>query len=234
MNKERLESVIAESERLDDLLIADYKILQSKNHYNFTSDSVRLANFADVRARDDVLELCAGCGIVSLHKFADLKTCGLNLTGKWTCVELQKPLFELLEKNIFINELETQFTAVNDDLKNSFSYVNKASFDVVLCNPPYEKVNTGFKKMSKSDAVARAEIATNFGEIAKVAGQALRFGGAFYFICKSERLFEIGNILDINNMKIKKVKFISKNARFRLALVKAVVGAKDGVEFECE
>lgn len=231
MNKERLDEVFADGERLDDLLIGDYKVLQSKKYYNFTSDSVRFANFADVRGKDNVLELCAGCGIVSLHKFADCQSKGGVMTGKWVCVELQEPLCALCEKNIYINELEGNFVAINDDLKNTFAHVQKASFDVVLCNPPYERDNSGFKKLSESDAIARAEIATNFEEIARVAGQALRFGGAFYFICKSERLFEIGNILDRNNMKVKKVKFISKNGRFRLAFVKAVVGAKDGVDF---
>ena len=232
MNRARLDEVFADGERLDDLLLGDYKILQSKNYYNFTSDSVRLANFANVKNGGRVLELCAGCGIVSLHKFADnAVTRGDAGRGQWVCVELQKPLYDLLRKNIYINELDDTFTAINDDLKNTFNYVPKASFDVVLCNPPYEKADTGFKKMSQSDRLARAEVATNFDEIARVAGGALRFGGAFYFLAKSERLFEIAIVLNKYNMRIKSVEFITKNARFRLALVKAVVGAKHGCTY---
>lgn len=231
MNKDRFNEVFADGERLDDLLLGDYKILQSKNHYNFTSDSVRLANFANVKNGDRVLELCAGCGIVSLHKFADnAVTRGDAGCGQWVCVELQKPLYDLLSKNIYINELDNAFTAINDDLKNTFEHVPKASFDVVLCNPPYEKADTGFKKTSESDMIARAEVATNFEEIARVAGGALRFGGAFYFLAKSERLFEIAIVLNKYNMRVKAVEFITKNNRFRLALVKAVVGAKHGCE----
>ncbi len=232
MNKDRLKEVFADGERLDDLLLGDYKILQSKNHYNFTSDSVRLANFARAKNGDRVLELCAGCGIVSLHKFADNAVSRGDVgRGQWVCIELQKSLCELLQKNIYINELDGIFTAINDDLKNAFNYVQKASFDVVLCNPPYEKADTGFKKLSESDMIARAEVATNFDEIARVAGGALRFGGAFYFLAKSERLFEIAMALEKYNMRIKAVEFITKNNRFRLALVKAVVGAKHGCAF---
>ena len=232
MNRDRLEEVLADDERLDDLLLGDYKILQSKNYYNFTSDSVRLANFASVKNSDRVLELCAGSGIVSLHKFADnAVTRGDTGRGQWVCVELQTPLYNLLEENIYINELDDNFTAINDDLKNAFDYVQKASFDVVLCNPPYEKADSGFKKMSESDMIARAEVATTFDDIARVAGGALRFGGAFYFLAKSERLFEIAITLNKYNLRIKAVQFITKNGRFRLALVKAVAGAKHGVDF---
>lgn len=232
MNSDRLNEVLADGERLDDLLLGDYKILQSKNYYNFTSDSVRLANFASVKNGDRVLELCAGCGIVSLHKFADnAVTRGDTERGQWVCVELQKPLCDLLKKNIYINELDDNFTAINDDLKNTFDYVQKASFDVVLCNPPYEKADTGFKKTGESDMIARAEVATDFEQIARVAGGALRYGGVFYFLAKSERLFEIAIVLNKYNMRVKAVEFITKNGRFRLALVKAVVGAKHGCEF---
>lgn len=217
--------------REDSLLIGDYKVYQNPNLYCFTSDSVRLSKFVKCKNKDKVLELCAGCGIVSLHKFAENEQNGDNGRGQFYLVELQKPLYDLLKKNIEINNLQDVFKHINDDLANTFNYVNKTNFDAVICNPPYEKSDAGFKKQNESEKIARAEIATNFDAIAKVASDALRFGGAFYFLCKSERLFEISNTLSKYDMKIKLVEFIKKGQRFRLALVKAVKGANDGVEF---
>ena len=224
--------------REDSLLINDYKVYQNKNAYCFTSDSVRLSRFAKCKNSDNVLELCAGCGIVSLHKFAENEQAGDKGRGKFYLIELQKVLFDLLVKNIEVNNLQDCFVPINDDLANTFNYVKKSTMDVVLCNPPYEKSDNGFKKQNESERIARAEVTTNFLTIATVAGKALRYGGAFYFICKSERLFEVAQALNENDMKIKVVEFIKKGSRFRLALVKAVKGASDGVEFsvhhECE
>ena len=217
--------------REDDLGIKNYKIYQDFDAYSFTGDSIRLSNFVNCKNKDTILELCAGCGIVSIHKFAENEQNLDKGRGKFFLIELQKALFDVLEKNINVNNLQDVFVPINDDLKNTFQYVKKATFDVVICNPPYEKESAGFKKKNQSDMIARAEITTNFNEIAKVAGSALKYGGAFYFICKSERLFEISNILNENGMKIKVVHFVLGKNRFRLALVKAVLGANDGVEF---
>ena len=218
--------------REDSLLIGDYKVFQDPDAYCFTSDSVRLSKFAHCKNSDKVLELCAGCGIVSLHKFAENEANGDKGRGKFYLVELQKVLFDLLEKNIAVNNLNEVFFAFNDDLKNTFDYVEKTSFDVVLCNPPYEKRETGFEKSNESEKIARAEICTNFDEIAKVASTALRFGGAFYFICKSERLFEIAQTLHKYDFAIKRVELVTARKRFRLALVKAVKGGNEGAEIE--
>lgn len=216
--------------REDSLLIGDYKVFQDPGAYCFTSDSVRLSKFATCRNSDSVLELCAGCGIVSLHKFAENEAGGDKGRGKFVLVELQKVLFDLIEKNIATNNLGDVFSAINDDLKNTFHYVEKGVFDVVVCNPPYEKCEAGFKKANDSEKIARAEICTNFDEIARVASGALRFGGAFYFICKSERLFEIAKTLNMHAFAIKKVALVTARKRFRLALVKAVKGGNEGVE----
>lgn len=217
--------------REDNLLIGEYKVLQDPDAYCFTSDSVRLSKFVKCKNSDRVLELCAGCGIISLHKFAENEYNGDTGRGRFYLVEIQKVLFDLLEKNIKLNSLEDVFVSINDDLKNTFQYVDKTTFDVVICNPPYEKVDAGFEKKGESKKIARAEIMTNFDEIAKIASGALRFGGAFYFLCKSERLFEIASALHKNSFAIKKVEFISARNRFRLAMVKAVKGGNEGVEF---
>lgn len=217
--------------REDSLLIGDYKIFQNPDLYCFSSDSVRLSKFAKCKNSQKVLELCAGCGIVSLHKFAENEAQGDKGRGNFCLVELQKGLFDLMEKNIEVNNLQDVFKAYNADLADTFKFCEKLSFDVVLCNPPYEKNDSGFKKINESEKIARAELTTNFETIAKIASDALNFSGAFYFLCKSERLFEISDILHKNNFAVKLVQFVKARKRNRLCLVKAVKGAKQGVEF---
>ena len=61
---------LGENETLEDLMIGGYKIVQNKNLYRFSSDSVLLSRFASGRKGDVVADLCAGSGIVGMHFFA--------------------------------------------------------------------------------------------------------------------------------------------------------------------
>ena len=55
-----------EKERLDDLQLDGLKILQNPQGYNFTSDSVLLANFVQTKHKDICVEVGTGCGIISI------------------------------------------------------------------------------------------------------------------------------------------------------------------------
>ena len=144
MDREILDKIKLSSERLDDLQSDDLFVLQNPNGYCFTSDSVLLANFAKTKKNDKVLEICAGCGVVSIlmnsrHNFikADL-------------IEIQSNLAELSRKNIELNELQTNFKVFNIDALNLFDFCEKSSYDVVVCNPPYEKLKHNNKDEEKN------------------------------------------------------------------------------------
>ena len=52
--------------RLDDLMLDGLKIYQYKDGYNFTSDSVLLANFVSTKKSSRCVEIGAGSGIISI------------------------------------------------------------------------------------------------------------------------------------------------------------------------
>ena len=58
--------ILGEGERLEDLQCNGLKIIQNKNLYTFTSDSVILANFVKTKANDIAVEIGAGCGVISI------------------------------------------------------------------------------------------------------------------------------------------------------------------------
>ena len=58
--------ILEDGERLDDLNLDGLKIIQRKDGYNFTSDSVLLANFVKTKKTDICVEIGAGCGVISI------------------------------------------------------------------------------------------------------------------------------------------------------------------------
>ena len=54
------------SETLDTILGGALSIVQPFSGYRFSIDSILLGRFARPRARDRVLELGAGCGVISI------------------------------------------------------------------------------------------------------------------------------------------------------------------------
>ena len=45
-------------------------IYQSDNYYKFTQDAIHLAKFCNIKHSDDVLELCAGSGVISFYAYS--------------------------------------------------------------------------------------------------------------------------------------------------------------------
>ena len=57
---------IRSDESLDTILGGALSVVQPRDGYRFSVDSILLARFATARSRDRVLELGAGCGVISL------------------------------------------------------------------------------------------------------------------------------------------------------------------------
>ena len=60
--------------KLDNLKLENFdngiSIIQSDDYYKFTQDAIMLAKFCNIKHRDDVLELCAGSGVISFYAYS--------------------------------------------------------------------------------------------------------------------------------------------------------------------
>ena len=83
------ETLLKSGDVLDDLQLNNLKIIQNKKHYCFTSDSVLLSNFVKTGPKDNVLELCSGCGVISI--LVNEKCKPKRVVG----IELDKILFDI-------------------------------------------------------------------------------------------------------------------------------------------
>lgn len=191
--------------------------------YKFTKDSIDLAKFCTIKSSDNVLEMCAGSGVISFYAFA------LNKFNKMYLNELQSSLCEDIYKNIEINNLQDKTVVKNVDLKNLKAQDFEKKFDVIICNPPYYKGNV--QSLDFSKAICKHEIAITLKEIVKKASELIKDKGKLFLCMTAERSAELLGELFICNFHAKKIRFLknSKNEVY-LVLVEAVFNGKAGTK----
>ncbi|MBJ8325654.1 tRNA1(Val) (adenine(37)-N6)-methyltransferase [Streptococcus pacificus] len=212
---------LKDMERIDQLFSTDVKIIQNKDVFSYSIDSVLLARFPKFPSRGLIVDLCSGNGAVGL--FASTKT-----RAKIVEIELQERLAEMAQRSILLNDLENQVTMINDDLKNLLTHVPRSQVDLILCNPPYFKAtNTSKKNLSEHYLLARHEITTNLTEICEVSRHALKSNGRLAMVHRPERFLEILETLKAHNLAPKRVQFVHPKAgkEANMLLIEAI---KDG------
>ena len=223
-----MEIQLGEYEVLEDMLIDGLKIVQDTRLYRFTSDSVLLSKFATPKKRDVVADFCAGSGIVAFHFYALHKEKFPQLS--FTLFELQ-PALSLLSKKTAKHNGFTNFEFVQGKLQEiPKTYHEK--FSLILCNPPYERANTGFDNDVYEKAICRKEITLTLAEIAKAASGALKFGGRICMLHRADRISEVCYELKAANIEVKKIQFVQGRVGMKpyLVMVEGVKGGKPGCE----
>ena len=201
------------------------KVYQDNSLYTFTSDSILLSKFARVKKGDVVADFCSGSGIVGLNFYA------LNsaLVKSVTLFEMQKPLFDLSVKSIEENDLQNVFSAVNTKLQDVESKYN-GLFSLILCNPPYMKVEQGESAENAQVAVCKSEIELPLEDLVLSISRCLKFGGRTAICHRADRLIEVVCALKNHGIEPKRLQFVcAKNKAPYLVLIEGVKGGKSGV-----
>lgn len=218
---------LLKGERIDQLFSTDVKIIQNKEVFSYSVDSVLLSRFPKFPAKGLIVDLCSGNGAVGL--FASTKT-----KAKIMEVELQERLADMGQRSIELNGLSEQVTMINDDLKNLMDHTPRSKVDLILCNPPYFKATkTSKKNASQHYLLARHEIATNLEEICQVSQQALKTKGRLALVHRPDRFLEILDTLEKYKLAPKRVQFVypKTDKEANMILVEAIKdGSLDGLK----
>ena len=121
---------------LNDILgYKNLKIFQDDDFFCFSLDSVILANYCNIRLSDkNICDLCTGNGVIPL-------ILSRRTDNKIYCVEIQKSICDLAEESFKYNNLCNRIKIFNCDINNKNVFDYNEFFDLVLCNPPYFKVD---------------------------------------------------------------------------------------------
>mgnify|MGYP000963227488 FL=1 len=109
-------------ERLDDLQLKGYEIIQNPEGFCFGVDAVLLSDFAKVKKEETVLDLGTGTGILPILLAA--KTLGRHFTG----LEIQEESADMAVRSIEHNRLQDRIDIVTGDIKEAASIFKSAFF----------------------------------------------------------------------------------------------------------
>ena len=193
-----------EEKVINDLVYYDnLKIVQNKNYFNFSLDSVLLPNFVFLGQNTKmILDLCTGNAPVPL--ILSTKT-----NAKIYGIEIQKDIYNMAVESVKINNLENRIELINDDAKNIINRFETDTFDVITCNPPYFKcTDTSLKNDNDIKSIARHEIMIELEDVIKIAKKLLKNGGSLCMVHRTDRLIEIIETMRKHNIEPKRLQFI--------------------------
>ncbi len=211
-------------ETIDSFLEGRLRIIQSRQGYRFSVDALLLAEFVSLRSEDLVVDLGAGCGIISLFLAAKREV--RFIFG----VELQEELASQARRNIALNGLEGKIAVIQGDLREL--PLAPGSADVVVCNPPYRRERSGRINPQPSKAIARHEITASLDDILAAGKALLKRAGRLAVIYPANRLPEVFAKMRIREMEPKRLQIIFPDSasHAELAMIEGRLRGKSGLK----
>lgn len=220
--------ILRPGERIDDLQIKGYGIIQNTDKFCFGMDAVLLSHYGRMKKGSRVMDLCSGTGIVPilLTAWHELKSV--------EALEYQPDCVEMAERSVKMNGLSELIKIHEGDVKEVRAQFASGSFDYVTCNPPYMTGNHGFTNGNYSKAVARHEILCTLEDVVKASSWLLRESGHFIMVHRPFRLAEIFGCLRQYKLEPKRMRLVYPyvDKEPNMVLIDASKGGKQRITVE--
>lgn len=203
------------------------RVYQDSEMFNFSLDSILLPNFVTLNKKAKTI-LDIGCGNLPISLILTTKT-----TAHITAVEIQKDVYDIALKNLSLNNLEDKISLINADIRNLYTDFETESFDIIVCNPPFFKVNQN-SHFNKNDykTIARHEVNLNLDDIFKISRKLLKNNGNVAIVHRPERLIDIIDSMKKYNITPKKIQLVypKKDKEANILLIEGTKNGKSGVK----
>ena len=209
----------------DPLLDGCLKIKQSPSGYRYSADAVAIADFAKIHPNDRILDLGAGCGIISLILAS--RHPEVSIYG----VEILKEQVDIGRQNVSDNGMTDRVTILHQDIKTLSPALTSGPVDVAISNPPHIKKASGRTNPNPQTAVARHEIQVTLEDIINAARRMLRPAGRLIMVYPAGRMADI--ITHMRQAKIEPktltVVYTKPDTPARRILIEGVKGGRPGI-----
>ena len=223
------ENILKPGERLDDLQLSGYHIIQDPQRFCFGVDAVLLTDFAKVKPGERLLDLGTGTGVIPILLSA--KTKGSGFTG----LEIQPESADMARRSVSYNHLEEKVEIVTGDIKEAADLFDAASFDVITTNPPYMLNHHGLRNDGDARTIARHEVLCTLDDILRESAKLLKESkGRFYMIHKPFRLAEILSKMCQYKIEPTRIRFVHPyiDKEPTMVMIEGLKGGKSRVTVE--
>lgn len=198
---------------------------QDASFHKLGTDSVLLSQFAPVKKNQNLCDLGAGQGALSLLLL--LREPTLKIHG----VEILPRAAEICLLNMERNGFRDNFTMHVGDMRIVRPEI-QGHFDIVVSNPPYFKCGSGKKCASKNRQACRCDENCTAEELCRTAGQIVKFGGVFSVVYRADRCCDMLCAMRDCSLEPKVMRFVHKDCLSppSLVLITAKRGAASGIK----
>lgn len=197
-----MEIELKQNERIDDLQYKGLRIIQNTEGFCFGVDAVLLANFAEIKNGQRVIDLGTGTGIIPILIAG--KTPAKEVIG----MEIQEDVARMAQRSMLLNGIEHRVKILNDDIKNAVTIFGRESFDIVTTNPPYKHAGSGIVNPEDSKAISRHEVKCTLEDVVTVSSSLLKNGGRFFMVHRPERIADIIYLMRQHKLEPKRIRFV--------------------------
>ena len=215
-------------ERLDDLQIKGYEIIQSPGRFCFGMDAVLLSSFAKVKRNECALDLGTGTGILPI--LLEAKNEGARYVG----LEIQEESADMARRSVLHNKLDQKIEIITGDIKEASGIFGAASFHVITTNPPYMIGEHGLKNDNEALYIARHEALCTLDDIIRESARLLKPKGRFYMVHRPFRLAEILGKMSAYGIEPKRMRLVHPyvDKEPNMVLIEGMRGAKPRMTVE--
>jgi tRNA1Val (adenine37-N6)-methyltransferase len=213
-------------ECVDDFMEGVLKLIQSRDGYRFSIDAVLLSEFVTIKPAEVVFDLGTGCGVMLLLLL--LKRPVSRVYG----MEIQEELASQAVRNAALNRFEEKMEVILGDIRTP--PITPGCAHVVICNPPYRRVESGRINPDRRRAVAKHELLTSLDDILRTASWLLKPKGRLALVYPAERLTDLLTRMRQTGLEPKRLQLIypTLSSGAVLALVEGLSGGRAGMKIE--
>ena len=203
------------------------KIIQRKDMFNFSLDTVLLSQFCTINK--DVKNIVDfGTNNAAIPLLLSKRT-----LKKIIGIEIQDEAVDLARRNVEMNDLNDQIEIVHGDIKDVVKELPKAQ--LIVCNPPFFKVGEN-SNLNDNEylTIARHEIKIDLEGIISAAAYLLDNKGRFAIVHRPDRMIDILNIMQKYDIEPKRIRFVypKMNRDSHVLLVEGMYKGKKGLKIE--
>lgn len=210
-------------ERLDDLEHHGLMLYQDTDYACFSADALLLCGFLRASAKDRVVELGSGTGVVCVL--------GADNTGARFCgVERQERLVELANRSAALNRQDIRFLCA--DVADAPALLGCGTFSAAAANPPY--FTSGDRSENPSRSAARHDAGETLALFVRSAFLLLKNGGRLFMIYPADALASLFAALRASHLEPKRMRIVyaKSGANALRVLVEAKKYGRPGLVIE--